>query len=334
MASAVSVIAAVSLGLANQPTASADQATEAAASHQLGSQTTLTNGNVVQGWTVSSLQPSKDTIPYAVQGTLWEATATDEAIQGSVIPIVSNFSARSASGETYPVLYQVATPQGVNPASLAQGQKTNGKLYFDITGDKPTSVVYTDGNAASATWTQPTGGPASGGGGSRVQAVTSPAPAVTTPKPGATVTPAAVGSQGTPLPAGSQGTPLPAGSQGTPLPADNPNAPATPPVAGGDTAENPAAPPANPAPGAPAPASPAPGAPAPANPAPGAPAPANPAPGAPAPASPAPAAGGPVNAPAAPAPAGPAPAPAANGSVGTPAGSPAAPAPGNGTPTP
>lgn len=235
MASVASVIAAASLGLANQPIASADQAADPG-SRQLGSQAALTNGNVVQGWTVSNLQPSKDTIPYAVQGTLWEATASDEAIQGSAIPIVSNFSARSASGATYPVLYQVATPQGVNPASLAQGQKTNGKLYFDITGDKPTSVVYTDGNAATATWTQPAGGPAPGGG-SRVQAVTSPAPAATTPKPGATVAPAAVGSQGTPLPAGSQGTPLPTGSQGTPLPADNPNAPASPPPPNGNSAD-------------------------------------------------------------------------------------------------
>jgi Domain of unknown function (DUF1942) len=30
----------------------------------------------VQGWTITDLKPSSDSIPYAPQGTLWEATAT------------------------------------------------------------------------------------------------------------------------------------------------------------------------------------------------------------------------------------------------------------------
>jgi hypothetical protein len=72
-------------------------------------------------------------------------TATDEALEGSATPIVSNLNARSKSGETYRALFQVATSEGVNPTTLAQGQKTSGKVYFDVTGDGPESVVYNAG---------------------------------------------------------------------------------------------------------------------------------------------------------------------------------------------
>ncbi|MCH9730616.1 MAG: MPT63 family protein, partial [Actinomycetia bacterium] len=47
----------------------------------------------------SHLQPSTDAIPYAVQGQLWEATASDTSIQGDAVPIVSNFNARAADGQ-------------------------------------------------------------------------------------------------------------------------------------------------------------------------------------------------------------------------------------------
>ena len=46
-------------------------------------------------------------------------------------------------GET--VTAGAATAQGVNPATIAQGEKTTGKVYFDVTGDKPTTVVYNSG---------------------------------------------------------------------------------------------------------------------------------------------------------------------------------------------
>ena len=46
----------------------------------------------------------------------------------------SDFNARARNGETYRVLFGAATPQGVNPATIAQGQQTTGKLYFDVTG--------------------------------------------------------------------------------------------------------------------------------------------------------------------------------------------------------
>jgi hypothetical protein len=192
----------------------------------------------VQRWTVSSLNKSTDEIPYPVQGTLWEATATDEALQGTAVPIVSNLNARGRNGENYRVLFQVATPQGVNPAALAQGEMASGKVYFDVTGDMPDSVVYNAGGDDLLVWTQPQ---------------TSATPAVTKAAPtrgGTEMTPASPSGEGTPLqpgwqgtpqptsaeappagtpptPAGRQGTPLKPGWQGTPQPASA----AAPPVA-------------------------------------------------------------------------------------------------------
>jgi len=252
LAATAAVTAAGSIGFGiGAPAAVADATTQT-----LGSQGKLVDsaGNVVQGWTISNLKPSSDVIPHPVYGTLWEATATDEAVQGGVTPIVSNLNARARSGETYRVLFGAATPQGINPATLAQGEKTSGKVYFDVTGDTPDSVVYNAGGqdllvwlqapASSQSGTKWTPAPRSGSGsGTTSTAPTSMtptpgAPTSTTPTPGAAApagaegvpgaaatesvpgTPLPTGSQGTPLPAGtSTVAPVPAGSQGTPLPA-------------------------------------------------------------------------------------------------------------------
>jgi hypothetical protein len=299
----------------------------------LGSPAKIVDGGNIQSWTVSGLKQSSDAIPYQPHGTLWEATASDEAIQGGATPFVSNLNATSPGGQTYRALYQVATAQGVNPAGLSQGQKTSGKVYFDVTGDNPNTVVYRDaGGHDWATWVQPTA-PQTGSGGHAVPvgsgAPTAPAPANKPATPAGNPAPAA-GSSGTPIPTGSQGTPTAAGAPspaGTPaVPGTNPASPAVNP---GDAipAAVPGAPVPAAVPGAPAPA--APGAPVPAA-VPGAPAPA--APGAPAPAAvpgaPAPASS--PDAPAAPAPGSPQTLPApqgAPGSAGTPIQAPAAPAP-------
>ncbi|MEZ0362966.1 DUF1942 domain-containing protein [Mycobacterium sp. pUA109] len=262
MAAAATFVTAGALGIASASIAAADEASDTTASHPLGSQATLTNGDVVQGWTISDLKQSSDTIPYTPQGTLWEANATDEALQGSVTPIVSNLNARSASGQTYRVLYGVATPQGVNPGTISQGQKTTGKVYFDVTGDNPTSVVYNAGGKDLATWVQaaPSSGPAgsapaagsrsstpSGNQSSSTPAGT-PAPAGNQQTPAGTPGGAApAGSQGTPIPEGSQGTPLPAGSEQTPAGTPSTPAPAGTPGTQG-TQEVPAATPSTPAP--------------------------------------------------------------------------------------
>lgn len=231
----VATAAATAVAMAAAPVASADTDVQ-----WLGQPGELVNGSVVQHWTVSHLKPSTDVIPYRPVGALWEATASDEAISGNVMPIVSNLNARAKNGDTYRVLFGVATPQGVNPATLAQGQKTSGKIYFDVTGAHPDSVFYSSGGPDELLWLQAPPAPAttgSNGSGSSSSSglATSPstsgaASTATPATPGATPaaatpasvapTPAAVpaGSVGTPLPEGSVGTPLPQGSVGTPLP--------------------------------------------------------------------------------------------------------------------
>jgi uncharacterized protein DUF1942 len=235
LAATVAASGAVGIGA---PIAFAETSTQT-----IGSQGKLINGDVVQAWTISNLKPSTDVIPHQVNGTLWEATATDQAVQGSATPIVSNLNARAQSGQTYRALFGAATAQGVNPATLGPGQETTGKVYFDVTGDTPDSVVYNAGGQDLLVWvpapppvprsgaTRSTPYQAPSAAGSAPETVTTPTPApaaaestvaptTTTPTP---VTPAPAGSQGTPLPAGSAGTPLPAdapvpaGSQGTPL---------------------------------------------------------------------------------------------------------------------
>jgi hypothetical protein len=253
LAAAATVATAGAVGLITAPISAAEDVTTTT----VGSQAKLVDGNVIQGWTISDLRPSSDAIPYSVAGTLWEATATDEALQGSATPIVSNLNACARSGEVYRVLFGVATPQGVNPATIAQGQKTTGKVYFDVTGDAPDAVVYSAGGQDLLAWAQAAPTPRQGGTQwtppARSQASPAPAAIPATPAPaaaGATPAPSAapvapgaplpaaaeaapgaplpVGSQGTPLPAGSQGTPLPAGSQGTPLAPGSQGTPATP----------------------------------------------------------------------------------------------------------
>lgn len=130
------------------PSAGADTAS-------LGGPGRLDDGSSVQEWTIAGLRPSSDTVPYTPEGTLWEATATNSAIEGAVVPMVSNLNARTADGQNYRVLFMLATPQGVNPSTLESGESTTGKVYFDVTGASPDRVVYNDGSQDLITWTAP-----------------------------------------------------------------------------------------------------------------------------------------------------------------------------------
>lgn len=245
---------ALSAGLAHADPATAVAAANTTNLHTLGSPTQIGEGT----WTVTNLKPSSDAIPYHLNGTLWEATATDEATHGSTTPIVSNFNARARNGQTYRELFQVATAQGVNPAGLAQGQQASGKLYFDVTGDPPDSVTYNAGGPDLAVWVQPppsTGAGSAGGPGRGTPGNGSP-----TSGTGAPAAPTAVPASNP----GSVGTPATGLAQGTPLPGAVPGGPQTP-AAGTPAAQPPQAPvpgaPQTPAPAAPLP--PAPGAPQP-----------------------------------------------------------------------
>ena len=228
---AATVATSGAVGIISTPIALAETSTQT-----IGSEGKLVDGNVIQAWTISNLEPSTDVIPQQVSGTLWEATATDQAMQGAATPIVSNLNARAQSGQTYRALFGVATPQGVNPATLGPGEETKGKVYFDVTGDKPDSVVYNAGGQDLLVWVQPPPSvPRTGTRSTPYQpaspAVSAPATTTTPPAPAPAaaeataaptttlVTPSPAGSQGTPLPSGSQGTPLPPGSELTPVPA-------------------------------------------------------------------------------------------------------------------
>jgi hypothetical protein len=203
------VVASASI-LIGAPAASADTAADI---HEVGDRVNLVNGAIVQGWTISDLKVSTDSIPYAAKGTLWEATATDEALAGGVTPIVSNFNARAQSDHTYRALFQVPTQQGINPSSIAEGEKTSGKVYFDVTGDAPDRVVYNAGGDDLLVWTQPQApAPRAGGRFVPAQAGTGAAPA-----PGGTEVVPAIASTATP-PSGWTGTPLPSGRTGIPVP--------------------------------------------------------------------------------------------------------------------
>lgn len=103
-----------------------------------------------QKWTISDLRPSADAIPYRVAGTLWEAAATAELEHGG-IPVMTGFFARSGS-YSYPVLWNVPSVWGVNPAALPPAGSVTGKLYFDVTGPAPASVALLDSEGELVEW--------------------------------------------------------------------------------------------------------------------------------------------------------------------------------------
>ena len=74
-------------------------------------------------YTVHGLNPSSDAVFH--NGQLYEANVTFEG----GIPIAPMFNARAESGANYRVI----------------GGGLPGKLYFDVVGDIPNSVVYNDG---------------------------------------------------------------------------------------------------------------------------------------------------------------------------------------------
>lgn len=106
-----------------------------------------------QQWTVNNLRPSADAIPYQPTGSLWEATATSQLAAGGV-PVIPGFAA-NAGAQSYPVLWGVASAQGINPSALPAGGSVTGKIYFDVTGGAPNSVSYVVDGQQVANWVQP-----------------------------------------------------------------------------------------------------------------------------------------------------------------------------------
>lgn len=123
------------------------------------------NGPLI-GYTVTGLMPSSDPVPYPVAGRLYEATVKADALVGTVIPVAWDFNARAESGANYPAL---ATVSSLSAAPIGQGGTTTGKVYFDVIGDVPNSVVFNNGFEDILGWIQPPGispgGSPTGGGG-------------------------------------------------------------------------------------------------------------------------------------------------------------------------
>jgi hypothetical protein len=113
---------------------------------------------VVLSYTVQDLQrsgnqvldvPLVGRVPLA--GELWDATTTVHAVQGSAVPDLPSFYARTDDGHRYPMLRQTLTPD--LPASpLDEGKTSKLQIYFDVTDSAPTAVVYDDGTHVPVVW--------------------------------------------------------------------------------------------------------------------------------------------------------------------------------------
>jgi hypothetical protein len=114
-----------------------------------GQQETL-NDNVTGapmiGYTVTGLHPSSDAVFH--NGQLYEATVTVDGLGGWATPLVPLFNARAEGGDNYRVIANA--PGG--PAAAPPGGSTTGKLYFDVVGPVPNSVVYNDGTQDLLAW--------------------------------------------------------------------------------------------------------------------------------------------------------------------------------------
>jgi hypothetical protein len=125
------------------------------------------NGPLI-GYTVTGLMPSADPVPYPVAGRLYEATVRANAIVGTVTPAPNLFNARAENGDNYRSL----PPASLSGGPIGQGGSTTGKVYFDVVGANPNSVVFNNGFEDILGWIMPPGispaevaPPASGGGG-------------------------------------------------------------------------------------------------------------------------------------------------------------------------
>lgn len=140
----MAVPAALALGLG---VALSGAATASAHGHEvdLGDTKEIHDGGVTIAYTVEELEPSDDTVlNVPIEGELWEASVTVKAVHGTVTPVIPFFNARSECGKNYRVLYQGIGDEALSGATLAEGQEAEGNIYFDVTGPKPSKVVYAD----------------------------------------------------------------------------------------------------------------------------------------------------------------------------------------------
>ena len=90
-------------------------------------------GNPMITYTVQGLRPSSDAVFH--NGRLYEANVTNDG----GVPLAVMFNARAESGQNYRII----------------GGGIPGKIYFDVVGDTPNSVVYSDGVQDLLVWVSP-----------------------------------------------------------------------------------------------------------------------------------------------------------------------------------
>jgi len=90
-------------------------------------------GNPMITYTVEGLRPSSDAVFH--NGRLYEAMVTNDG----GVPVAALFNARAESGQNYRIV----------------GGGIPGKIYFDVVGDTPNSVVYNDGVQDLLVWVSP-----------------------------------------------------------------------------------------------------------------------------------------------------------------------------------
>jgi|RhiMetStandDraft_4_1073278.scaffolds.fasta_scaffold166908_1 uncharacterized protein DUF1942 len=119
---------------------------------QFGTAQPLNDGLAVSEYTVEDLKPSNDVVNVPVSGQLYEANVTVDAKQGTVTPAIPFFNARADNGQNYRVLFEAPAPEAISGMPLTQGNESTGKIYFDVTGAKPTTVAYNDAVTDRLVW--------------------------------------------------------------------------------------------------------------------------------------------------------------------------------------
>lgn len=140
----------VAAGVVTAGTASATDSIRA-----FGQQQTIDDvatGGPLIGYTVNDLGPSSDVVPYPVRGRLYAADVTVNAFGVWATPVVPRLNARAESSELYPSLANVFTPQSLQGNAVPPGGSSSGKVYFDVVGPDPNSVVYNDGMRDILAW--------------------------------------------------------------------------------------------------------------------------------------------------------------------------------------
>jgi hypothetical protein len=93
------------------------------------------NGFPYIGYVVDDFGPSDDPVPH--QGELYAANLWIDGFGTNTNPMIERFGARTIKGIFYPAI---------------QGASNTSKLYFDVTGPEPNSVVWNDGIRDILAW--------------------------------------------------------------------------------------------------------------------------------------------------------------------------------------